>query len=107
MRRKGQEELVRQFFQENQMRHGEIMGIITDQALDAILHEELKEQVFALTPASSRSQPQGSPQMISQGCLTRVIFGSRHCKHRIASSSNHPCLTAGFIPQIANSHGLA
>jgi hypothetical protein len=55
MRRKREEELIRQFFEENEMRQGEIMGIINDQTLDAILQEQLKEQIFAFTPASARS----------------------------------------------------
>jgi hypothetical protein len=40
------------------MRHGKIMGIIENQALDAILPQQLKKQVFAFTPVPSRSQAQ-------------------------------------------------
>jgi hypothetical protein len=47
------------------MRHGEIMGIINDQTLDPILPQQLKEQIFAFIPASPRSQPQSSQQMVS------------------------------------------
>src|SRR5438132_4667672 len=36
-------------YQENQVRHGEIMRVIDHQTLDAILHQQLKEQVFAFT----------------------------------------------------------
>ena len=37
MRRQSQEEVISQLFQENQVWHREIMGIITNQALDAIV----------------------------------------------------------------------
>src|SRR5260221_1861876 len=89
------------------MRQGEIMAIITDQALDAILYQQLKEQVFALTPPPPRSQPQCSEQEVSQSRFTGIIFGGCHCQHRKASASNHPCRSRRLIPQIANAHRLA
>src|SRR5260221_6514104 len=89
------------------MRQGEIMAIITDQALDAILYQQLKEQVFALTPPPPRSQPQCSEQEVSQSRFTGIIFGCCHCQHRKASASNHPCRSRRLIPQIANAHRLA
>src|SRR6266567_5103241 len=66
-----------------------------------------KSRYFRSPPVPSRSQPQGGQQVVSQRSLTRVIFGSRYRKNRIASPSNHPCLTTRFISQIAYSHRLA
>ena len=60
------------------MGHGEIMGIIHDQTLDAIVPQQLKEQIFAFTPASSRSEAQSGQQMVPQRRFTRVILGGRH-----------------------------
>src|SRR5258708_3339916 len=83
------------------------MGVVNDQTLDAILHEQLKEQVFAFTPASPRSQAQSGQEKVSQSRFTRIVFGSGYGQHRIAPSTDCPCLTAGLIPQIANPHRLA
>lgn len=83
------------------------MGIVNDQTLDAILHEQLKEQIFAVTPASPRRETQSGQQEIAQGCFLGIVFGSGYSQHRIAPSTNGPCLAAGLIPQIANAHRLA
>jgi hypothetical protein len=89
------------------MRHGEVMGIITDQALHALLPQQLEEQVFAFVPASPRGEPQCSQEQVSQHRFPRVIFGSRHRQHRITPPSNHPCLTTRLIPEITNPHRFA
>ena len=52
MRRKSQEEVISQLFQENQVRHREIMGIVTNQALDAIVAQQIIEQIFAFAKAA-------------------------------------------------------
>jgi len=83
------------------------MGIVNDQTLDAILHEQLKEQLFAFTPASPRSQTQSGQEKVPQRRFTRIVFGSGSSQHRRAPSTDGPCLAAGLIPQIANPHRLA
>ncbi len=51
MSRKSQEEMISQLFQENQVRHREIMGIVTHQAFDAILPQQVIEHIFAFAKA--------------------------------------------------------
>src|SRR6266568_2293022 len=107
MRRKSQEEVIGYFFQENQVWHREIMGIVTNQALDAILTQQVIEQVFAFAPASSRSHSQCPQEQVSQRRFPRIIFGSRHCQDRIAPSSNHSSLACRLISEVANAHRFA
>src|SRR6266568_8090153 len=107
MSRKSQEEMISQLFQENQVRHREIMGIVTNQALDAILTQQVIEQIFAFAPASPRSHSQCPQEQVSQRRFPRIIFRSRHYQHRVPPSSNHPGCPRRFIPEIADSHRLA
>ena len=79
MSRKSQEEVISQLFQENQVWHREIMGIVTNQALDTILAQEIIEQIFAFAPAPPRPYSQCPQEQVSQRCFPRIIFGSRHC----------------------------
>src|SRR6266567_1084181 len=83
------------------------MGVVNDQTLDAILHEQLKEQVFAFTPASPRPQPQSGQEKVPQSRETWIVFGSGHGQHGIAPPTNRSRLTGRLIPQIANPHRLA
>src|SRR5436305_10411239 len=53
-----QKEVISQLFQENQVWHREIMSIVTNQALDAILTQQIVEQIFAFAPSSSRPYAQ-------------------------------------------------
>src|SRR6266702_8700518 len=107
MGRKSQEEVISQLFQENQVRHGEIMSIVTNQALDAILAQQVIEQIFAFAPAPTRTNSQCSQEQVPQRRFPRIIFGGRHRQYRVPPSSNHPCLTTRFISQIAYPHRLA
>ena len=52
------------------------MCVVNDQTLDAILDQQLKEQVFAFTPASPRPQTQGRQQKVPQRRLFGIIFGA-------------------------------
>src|SRR5947209_14617764 len=104
MRRKSQEEVISQLFQENQVWHREIMGIITNQTLDAILAQQIVEQIFAFAPASPRSYSQCPEEQVSQRRFPRIIFGSRHRQHRVPPSSNHSGLACRLISQVANAH---
>src|SRR6266699_4490658 len=107
MGRKSQEEVISQLFQENQVRHGEIMSIVTNQALDAILAQQVIEQIFAFTPAPSCSYSQCPQKQVSQRRFPRVIFGSRHRQHWLPPSSNHSGLARRLISEIANTHRFA
>src|SRR6266581_274174 len=107
MSRKSQEEMISQLFQENQVRHREIMGIVTNQALDAIVTQQVIEQVFAFAPASPRSHSQCPQEQVSQRRFPRIIFGSRHCQDRITPSSNHSSLACRLISEVANAHRFA
>ena len=60
MSRKSQEEVISHLFQENQVWHREIMGIVTNQALDTILAQEIIEQIFAFAPAPLLPMPPGA-----------------------------------------------
>src|SRR6266436_7905026 len=83
------------------------MGIIENQALDAILHQQFKQQIFAFAPASPRSQPQGGQQEVSQGRFFGIVFGGRHGQYRKAPPAHHPGFTLGGGAQIADTHGFA
>ena len=83
------------------------MSVIEDQTLDALLYQQLKQQVFAFTPASPRSQPQSGQEKVPQSRFTRIVFGSGHGQHGIAPPTNRPRLAGCLIPQIANPHRLA
>src|SRR5260221_373523 len=107
MRRKSQEEVICQLFQENQVRHREIMGIVTDQALNAILAQQIIEQIFAFAPAPPRPYSQCPQEQISQSSFPRIIFGSRHCQHRVPPSPNHSGLACSLISEVANAHRFA
>src|SRR5260221_1740791 len=107
MRRKSQEEVICQLFQENQVRHREIMGIVTNQALDAILAQKIIEQIFAFAPAPPRPYSQCPQAQVSERCLPRIIFGSRHCQHRVPPSSNHSCCACSLISEVANARRFA
>src|SRR5436305_8940628 len=107
MRRKSQEEVISQLFQENQVWHREIMGIITNQTLDAILAQQIVEQIFAFAPASPRSYSQCQEEQVSQGRFPRIIFGSCHRQHRVPASSNHSGLARCLISEITNAHRFA
>ena len=107
MRRKSQEEVISQLFQENQVWHREIMGIITNQTLDAILAQQIVEQIFAFAPASPRSYSQCPQEQVSQRRFPRIIFGSRHRQHRVPPSSHHSGLACCLISEVANAHRFA
>src|SRR5260370_2704669 len=99
--------LVFQIFQEDEVRHRQIMGIIDDQALDAILQQQFEQQVFAFAPSSPRSQPQRRQQKVPQGSFFGIIFWGRHRQHRVEPST-HPTNFARCLgAQIADAHGLA
>src|SRR6266700_6664309 len=83
------------------------MGIVNDQTLDPLLHEQLKEQVFAFTPASPRRETQRGQQKVPQRRFTRIVFGSGYGQHWIAPSSDGPDLATGLIPEIADPHRFA
>src|ERR1700737_3894730 len=100
MRRKSQEEVISQLFQENQVGHREIMSIIANQALDAILAQQIVEQIFAFAPASPRPYSQCQEEQVSQRRFPRIIFGSRHRQHRVPSSSNHSTLARSLFWEI-------
>src|SRR5690242_5118430 len=107
MSRKSQEEVIGQLFQENQVWHREIMGIVTNQALDAILAQQIIEQIFAFAPASPRPYSQCQEEEVSHRRFPWIIFWGCHCQHRIASSSNHSGLAGSFISEVANAHRFA
>src|SRR5260221_7906953 len=107
MRRICQEEMISQLFQENQMRHREIMSIITNQALDAILAQQVIEQIFAFVPASTRTDSQCPQEQVSQRRLPRIIFGSRHRQYRVPPSPYHTGLACRLISEVANAHRFA
>src|SRR5947208_3494701 len=77
------------------------MGIVNDQTLHAILHEQLKEEVFAFTPASPRGEAQSGQEKVAQRRFTRIVFGSGHCQHGISPPTNRPRQALCLIPQIA------
>src|SRR6266568_5630359 len=83
------------------------MGIVTNQALDAIVTQQVIEQVFAFAPASPRSHSQCPQEQVSQRRFPRIIFGSRHCQDRITPSSNHSSLACRLISEVANAHRFA
>src|SRR5216683_1914201 len=83
------------------------MGIITDQALNAILHQQVKQQVFAFAPSSPRSQPQCCQQKIAEGSFSGIVFWSSHRQYWIASPAHHPGFTLRGSTQIADAHGFA
>src|SRR5229473_3242723 len=89
------------------MRHRQIMGIIEDQALDAILHQSLKQEIFAFAPSPPRSQPQSSQQEVPQSRFFGIVFWGRHRKPRIAPPTHHPGFTGCLGTQIADTHGFA
>jgi hypothetical protein len=62
----GQKEVICEFFEENQMRHGEIMSIVTNQALDAILTQQVIEigPVLRLS-RNSRAQSGGIEEALA------------------------------------------
>src|SRR6266699_936675 len=107
MSRKSQEEMICQLFQENQVRHREIMGIVTNQALDAIVAQQIIEQIFAFAPAPPCPYSQCSQEQVSERCFPRIIFGSRHCQHRVPPPSNHSCCACRLISEVANAHRFA
>src|SRR2546426_976213 len=107
MRRKSQEEMISQLFQENQMRHREIMGIVTNQALDALLAQQVIEQIFAFAPASTRTDSQCQEEQVSQRRLPRSIFGSGHRQDRVPPSPYHSGLSCRLISEVANAHRFA
>src|SRR6266566_7965309 len=107
MSRKGQEEMICQLFQENQVRHREIMGIVTNQALDAIVAQQIIEQIFAFAPAPPCPYSQCSQEQVSARCFPRIICGSRHCQHRVPPPSNHSCCACRLISEVANAHRFA
>src|SRR5712692_6492972 len=80
MSRKSQEEVIRQLFQENQVWHREIMGIVTNQALDAILAQQIIEQIFAFAPAPPRPYSQCPrsrfPSAASRGSFLGAVTAS-------------------------------
>src|SRR5689334_8842504 len=83
------------------------MGVVNDQTLDAILHKQLKEQVFAFTPAPPRSHPQSGQEKVPQSRFTRIVFGSGYGQHGISPSTNRAHRSCCFIAQITNSHRFA
>src|SRR5437660_9199409 len=83
------------------------MGIVNDQTLDTIVHEHLKEQVFAFTPTSPCSQTQSGQEKVPQSRFTRIVFGSGYGQHRISPSTNRPRRSRCLIPQITNPHRFA
>jgi hypothetical protein len=107
MRRECQEEVIGQLFQENQVRHREIMGIITNQARDAILSQQIREQIFAFAPASARSYASCRQEQVSSRGFPRVIFGSRSRQHWVPPPSHHPCSALSLLSEIANCHRFA
>src|SRR6266705_2135310 len=107
MSRKREAEVISQLFQENQVWHREIMGIITNQALDAILAQQIIEQIFAFAPSPPRSYSQCQEEQVSQRRFPRIIFGSRHCQHRVPPSSNHSGLACRLVSEVANAHRFA
>src|SRR5712692_450319 len=107
MSRKSQEEMISQLFQENQMRHGEIMSIVTNQALDAIVAQQVIEQIFAFAPASTRTDSQCQEEQVSQRRFPWIIFGGCHRQYRIPPSSYHAGLACCLISEVANAHRFA
>src|SRR3989442_5138569 len=107
MRRICQKEVIGYFFEENQMRHREIMSIITNQTLDPILTQQVIEQIFALAPAAPRTDSQCQEEQVSQRRFSRIIFGSRHRQDRVPTSSHHSSLACRLISEIANAHRFA
>src|SRR6266851_9668178 len=83
------------------------MGIIDNQALDAVLDEQLKQQVFAFTPMSPCSQAKCGQQEVPQSRFFGIIFWGCYRQHWIASSTHHPGFPTGSAAQIANAHRLA
>jgi hypothetical protein len=107
MRRICQKEMIRQLFQENQVWHGEIMGIITNQTLDAILAQQIVQQIFAFVPASPCPYAQCPQEEVSHRRFPRIIFRSRHRQHRVPSSSYHSGLACRLISDVTNAHRFA
>src|SRR5713226_4486189 len=83
------------------------MSIIDDQALDAVLDEQLKQQVLAFAPMSTCSQAKCGQQEIPQCRFFGIIFRGCHRQYWIPPSTYHPRLTAGGTAQVADAHGLA
>src|SRR6266567_2183843 len=107
MGRKSQKEVISQLFEENQMRHGKIMSIVTNQTLDAILTQQVIEQIFAFAPAATRTDSQGPQEQVSQRRFPRVIFGSRHRQDRVPPSPYLSSLACRLISEVANAHRFA
>src|SRR5437870_13048686 len=107
MRRICQEEMISYFFEENQVRHREVMSIITNQTLDPILPQQVIEQIFAFAPAAPRTHSQCQEEQISERRLPRIIFGSRHRQHRVPPSSHHSGLASCLISEVTNTHRFA
>ena len=83
------------------------MGIIDDQALDTILHQEFKQQIFAFAPSPPCSQPKSGQQKVPQGRFFGLVLRSRYRQDWIAPPAHHPGLTLGSCAQIVDAHGLA
>src|SRR6266567_1703924 len=107
MRRICQEEVISYFFEENQVWHREVMSIITNQALDAILAQQVIEHIFAFAPASTRTDSQCQEEQVSQCRFPRIIFGSCHRQDRVPPSPYHSGLACRFISEVANAHRFA
>ncbi len=99
MRRICQEEMISYFFEENQVRHREVMSIITNQTLDPILPQQVIEHIFAFAPAAPRTDSQCQEEQVSQCRFPRIIFGSCHRQYRVPPSPYHSGLACRFISE--------
>jgi hypothetical protein len=83
------------------------MGIVNDQTLHAILHEQRTEEGCAFTPASPRGEAQSGQEKVAQRRFTRSVLGSGHCQQGLSPPTNRPRQALRLIPQIAKPHRLA
>src|SRR6266705_845395 len=73
---KREEEVISHFFQENQMRHGEIMGIINDQTLDPLLPQQLKEQILRSFQRPRAPSPRAVNQWFPRAASRESFLGA-------------------------------
>src|SRR5260221_7438156 len=79
--------LVCHFFEEHQVRHRKIMGIIHHQALGPRLVQMSHELRLASAPMSSDRHAERCKKLVAQCLLIVIVFGSHHRENGSSASS--------------------